>query len=585
MKIFIFLILIILCLQVLSATENLKESKKNKGKYIIEHYFKNKIKKKSKNNFIKGDRDELSYNFDFWERMGYKNIESNTNKKKEKEIFINLSKDQSTIYDNYNNEYINDITKEINVIKGDCKANDLLTKFNSRKFIEDEPLPNLDSSNLPNNNRDNNNQYNELLQRNKMNHNYNNINNNNNNYEYNNNNNYFTYGDTINNINNLNNIHNMNFMNNHQHNQRGFAHGHHGKSTYFDSQNTYRSGQQNSNFQSYNTNKKSKFGGYFTHFYQIMMAVGFFGLIYRLAFGNRQNDKYAMGWYEANIDYFRERYELIGLIEDDLAGTYKKPEGNLNTKSLMVKETTNSYQLICGNYRYIKYISINLHFMKKYDMNFFITNFFHPTRDKITYQVSFNSVDPCGWVFCITTRRQCRGIKNGYEDLNKFCEIYRLNFMDDDMCLISEDLEIFKEMFNNNKKLIDYYRRIEYFIDNIYYSDSINSYLDENNIYFTFDIDLNESYQDRIYLEITHFVNIFVDCLAQIKYTDEFKKKVKNKREQYRENKIREDMKDEIEAREKKEFIEQFKIKNQMKGKKGFERKKLEKKLKKKTHK
>ena len=120
------------------------------------------------------DRDELSYNFDFWERMGYKNIESNTNKKKEKEIFINLSKDQSTIYDNYNNEYINDITKEINVIKGDCKANDLLTKFNSRKFIEDEPIPNLDSSNLPNNNRDNNEQYNELLQRNKMNHNINN---------------------------------------------------------------------------------------------------------------------------------------------------------------------------------------------------------------------------------------------------------------------------------------------------------------------------------------------------------------------------------------------------------------------------
>ena len=35
----------------------------------------------------------------------------------------------------------------------------------------------------------------------------------------------------------------------------------------------------------------------------------------------------------------------------------------------------------------------------------------------------------------------------------------------------------------------------------------------------------------------------------------------------------------------KKEFIEQFKIKNQMKGKTGFERKKLEKKLKKRNHK
>ena len=44
-------------------------------------------------------------------------------------------------------------------------------------------------------------------------------------------------------------------------------------------------------------------------------------------------------------------------------------------------------------------------------------------------------------------------------------------------------------------------------------------------------------------------------------------------------------MKEEIEAQEKKEFIEQFKIKNQMKGKNRIERKKLEKKLKKKNHK
>ena len=93
---------------------------------------------------------------------------------------------------------------------------------------------------------------------------------------------------------------------------------------------------------------------------------------------------------------------------------------------------------------------------------------------------------------------------------------------------------------------------------------------------------MNASYQERIYLEITHFVNIFVDSLAQIKYTDEFKKKIKNKREQYKENRIKEDMKEEIEAKEKKEFIEQFKIKNQLKGKTGLARKKLEKKLKKK---
>ena len=51
-----------------------------------------------------------------------------------------------------------------------------------------------------------------------------------------------------------------------------------------------------------------------------------------------------MGWYDSNIDYFKERYETIGLIEDELSGTYRKPDINLNTKSLMVKENIDNYQ-------------------------------------------------------------------------------------------------------------------------------------------------------------------------------------------------------------------------------------------------
>jgi len=569
MNFFIFLIPLIFFIKVftkLEKHENSNKTKEKKKKHIFEHYFLNKIKNKSKrvneNFFIKGDSDDLSYDFDFWERMQYQNLKSIKNE----EIT-----EQNKQFDN--NKHINHITKELNVINEDYKTNDLLTKFNNRKFIEEEPIPDLNSDNLPNRNN-NNNKYNELINKNRINQD-------------------FQQSNNIYNKDTINNINLMNQMNNH-HNPRGFPHHHYsdrdqmGKSNYFDSQSTYHSSQQqHSNYQQFSSNThKSRFGGgVFGSFYQIIMAVGFFGLIYRLFFGNKQNDKYAMGWYDSNIDYFKERYELIGLIEDEMTGTYRKPEVNLNTKSLMVKESINCYQLVCGNYRYIKYISINLHFMKKYDMNFFLSSFFNPIRDKITYQVSFNSVDPFGWVFCIARTRQSRGVKQGYEDLNSFCEIYHPHFMDEEMCLISEDLDIIKDMFNNNKKLLDYYRRIEFFIENIYYSDTINSYLNENNIYFTFDIDLNASYQERIYLEITHFVNIFVDSLAQIKYTDDFKKKIKNKREQYKENRIKEDMKEEIEAKEKKEFIEQFKIKNQLKGKTGFERKKLEKKLKKKNHK
>ena len=584
MKFYLFLIQLIIYSQVFTHEEKLK---KNKEKGIIEHYFKKRLKYKNKGQYgnnknnliIKGDSDDLSYDFNYWESFQYNNLRIDKKKKDN----INYEK----------NENIDYITQELNVVMGNYQTNNLLNNFNNRKFKEyEEPIEHiklyeLNTDNLPNNNEE---KYDDLIQKNRMHNRYKNPNYQyqSNGYHYDNN---FPNQETINRINNINNINYMNQMNNHHRNPGGFAHNYNtgqmgGKSSYYEShQGSHQSTPQHSNYQTYSNNsKKSKMGGYFSGFYQIMMVVGFVGLIYRLLLGNRKNDKYTMGWYESNIDYLKERYELVGLVEDEITGTYKKPDEDIITKSLMIKESTDNYKLICGNYRYIKYLIINLYFQKKYDMNFFLTSFFMVTRDKITYQVTFNSVDPCGWAFCFAKTRQAKGIKKGYEDLNSFCEVYRPNFMSEDMCLICEDLETFKEMFNN-KKLLDYYRRAEYYIDNIYYSDTINSYFEENNIYFTFDIDLNESYQDRTYLEITHFVNLFVDSLAQIKFTDELKQKFKNKRDAYRENKIREDMKDEIEEREKKEFIEQFKIKTQMKGKKGFERKKLEKKLKKRNHK
>ena len=576
MKIFTFLIQLIIFSKIFTVES---KSKKKKGKRMLENYFKNIIRNKNLerkriNKFIKGNSDELSYAFNYWERKQYNNLKSNRNKK-------------NKIYNN-NNEYIDYITKEVNVVKENYKTNDLLNKINNRKFKEyEESIEHIKLYDLNKDNSHNNNHKKHDINFDKRNP----YQNPEFEYEYQYQN-HFPDQNMINEINNINNINYMNQMNNHHRNPRGFSqnfnpHKMGGQSSYYNSHNYQQSNHQNNNnnYQTYSTNsRKSKFGGYFSSVYQILMALGFVGLIYRLFFGNRQNDKYAMVWYEANIDYFKERYESVGLIEDEITGTYRKPDDDIVTKSSMIKEDMNNYRFICGNYRYIKYIVINLFFQKKYDVSFFLTSFFMSTSDKITYQVNFNSVDPCGWVFCIARNRKGTGIKKGYEDLNCFCEIYHPKFMSDYMCLISEDLNIFDEMFEN-RKLLEYYRRIEYFIDHIYYSDTINSYIEENNIYFTFDIDLNMSYPDRIFLEITHFVNLFVDSLAQIRFSDETKQKIKNKRESYRENKIREDMKEEIEEREKKEFIEQFKIKNQMKGKTGFERKKLEKKLKKRNHK
>ena len=74
------------------------------------------------------------------------------------------------------------------------------------------------------------------------------------------------------------------------------------------------------------------------------------------------------------------------------------------------------------------------------------------------------------------------------------------------------------ELFNE-KSLFKFYKSIECYLEDIYYSDMISAYVEGNNIFFSFNIDLTRPNQDRNLLEITQFVNLFVDTLAQLKYS------------------------------------------------------------------
>ena len=536
-----------------------KRTKDNghKKRKIIDYFF---IKKRE--NIFKDINDDKIQDFNNYQKINYKNSIIISNNKKNK-IKNNLNKDY------YN---INSKISENNIINEDYRKNNFIIRYNNNKNKQGEDN-NIKSESQNENKNQNSKPENTVVKsentilekrnqipknsfQNYMPNERNIIYNDYNNFHYHSQDDEFDYG----------------FQNNR--NGRNFHH------EEYNMRYSSRSNNYQSNHPTFSSNQhnKSKFNEYMNSAYQLMMVFFFILLVYKLFFGNKQNDKYALAWYEANKDYFKERYEIFGLVEDEENGSFKKDE---NMKDcIMIKENPNNYKLICGNYRYIKYIAVSLQFHKRYDMSLMVASIFVTLKDKIVYQVTFNSVDPCGWIFCIGKKNKCAIIKDNYEDLNFFCEIYQPNYMDESMCLISEDYDIFEELFKN-KNLLQYYKNIEPFIETIYYSDIINLFTEENNIYFSFEIDLSGSYQNRIFLEITHFVNLFVDGLAQIKYTKEFKEKINNNRIMYKENKINDSRKKEIEEKEKKDFIERWKIKNKMKGKSGFERKKLEKKLKK----
>lgn len=86
---------------------------------------------------------------------------------------------------------------------------------------------------------------------------------------------------------------------------------------------------------------------------------------------------------------------------------------------------------------------------------------------------------------------------------------------------------------------------------------------------------------ENVLLEITHFVNLFADTLAQLRFNENAKKEFEKNRVMYERSKMEDTIRKEIEEKEKRDFIEQWKLKNKNKYKKTNQKKNKDKKEKK----
>jgi hypothetical protein len=164
-------------------------------------------------------------------------------------------------------------------------------------------------------------------------------------------------------------------------------------------------------------------------------------------------------------------------------------------------------------------------------------------------------------------------IKNNYENKLKINDSFE-NFCKSKESMVNLEGLLLRELFNN-KDLFKYYKLVEQYLEAIYYSDMISAYAEGNNVFFSFSIDLTRPNQERNLLEITHFVNLFVDTLAQLKYSKEVKDKFKKNRIMFERTKMDSKKRKEIEEKEKRDLIERWKLIKKIKTKKGADKRKL----------
>jgi hypothetical protein len=181
--------------------------------------------------------------------------------------------------------------------------------------------------------------------------------------------------------------------------------------------------------------------------YEIMMMLFFFSFVYNCFCGNNKNDKYALAWYNANKQYFEERYSNIGLKkEEDVNGIQ-----DIDTNSLpIIKDSQYIYKFYASGYRYIKWLMVVLEFRKRFDMFSVFSTFIFSQKDRIVFEVGIEPlVEDSGWVFCVCNKRDGPTLARDYQDINFFCSTSVPSNMSDKLILYSESEELYCDLFQN----------------------------------------------------------------------------------------------------------------------------------------
>lgn len=180
--------------------------------------------------------------------------------------------------------------------------------------------------------------------------------------------------------------------------------------------------------------------------YEILMMFFLLGFLYNCFCGKKANDKYALAWYNANKQYFEERYAELGIKNND-----DDDDEIVENDSLpIIKDSPYLYKFYAAGYRYIKWLLVVLEFRKRQDTISLFTSFLFPAKDRIIFEVGIEPIEEnSSFIFCVCNRRDASTLKKDHQDIEFFCNTFEPSIMSDRLVLLSESDELYCELFQN----------------------------------------------------------------------------------------------------------------------------------------
>lgn len=135
-------------------------------------------------------------------------------------------------------------------------------------------------------------------------------------------------------------------------------------------------------------------------------------------------------------------------------------------------------------------------------------------KDRITYESSLSPNSDLPVVFCLCKKKDVKTMKKTYSDVDFFTKPQNPHFMNDSLVLLTEDYEIFEQMFQE-KSFVSLYKKVEPYIDIVYFTDRQSYSQEPHAIFFSFDVTaVSGSKKEEVFANMSLFVHSFIDLLC-----------------------------------------------------------------------
>ena len=313
------------------------------------------------------------------------------------------------------------------------------------------------------------------------------------------------------------------------------------------------------------------------YFYEICMISLLIIYIIHAYIGIKINRNIAESWLQKNKQFFEDNYAHLG----------GEREYNPNYLSL-IKDSYNDYKFFASGRVYLSWVLIDINLKRRQDLISILSQLFlFNERDRIMYEVSITPSEDVPCIFALCRKKDIKLNKKNYRELEEFTEVSNPYFVDKNYVMLTEDEDTTYKIFNN-KELIDQYKKIEKFIDLIFFTDRRTG-KDKHGLVVSFE--LRGAYNEADFYDMNIFTHLLIDILGSTSVKGAYKKEANARRKEYEakiSRELAEKNKEEVKnAKEEKKNQEQNKplTREQLRKKEEKERKDAMKERRKKMYK